>query len=487
MSGAETKGMTSVFWSLLNSFLYNGLSLLFVVLLGNLLLPDDMGVYVTLIMILTYTVTLMSLQIQSAVIQKLNDSRLYELRTAYFTTGWVLILVISVAVVVLMYVFRGLVHDLFNLPAREGLLVVFLPLIMLRLNREYLNRTLQADLLLKTQAAINVTAMVVQIVVSLVLLAHGYSLYGIVIGIYLADVLAVIWMSYVCIKRHGLDFSGISSVVASDMLRFSLLIYVGTIAVFLDKNIDLFIVNHYLAKSELAIYNYASIAALLTLVFGNSVSVVTFPKLTRAFSRSLHEEVKNIYAMSLNFSFFVLSVCSLVLAFHAEALIGLVLPPVYMRIIPPLCVLLVGLSLFSSFASIGSIFTARGIPAYAAFAAWGSLFLNIVLCIVLIPRYGITGSAMATCTSFLVRTLVGMALVQYKIKTDYRHVCLFFSFVLMVAAMAAGRLVFDSIMARELLLLLYAIAVFFLLIGKRERKLLRGIYQSIAPGPLRAV
>lgn len=459
--------MRNILWSLTNTFLNRGFSTVFLILLGNLLLPGELGIYISVMLVVAYASSLLSLQIGAGVVQKLNDQKLKALRSHYFLAGWLTTTVISVVAVSLLYLGQDFLLTIFNLQGQQSLLLFSLPLIFLMMSREYFNRVLQADLELKSQTLINVFATITQIIVALLLILAGYGLYGILVGLYLGNLTAIVGMVYIAIKRYGLIFDRTIFNVAKDLMRFGSLIYLGFIAVFLDKNIDIFFVNFFLAKDQLAIYNYASRLALLILIFGNSLSVVTFPKLTRAFS-GVSKETDRIYSLSLSFSFLIVSNLSLVLIFHIEYLIALILPPIYLATVSPLTILLVGLVLFSAFASVGAIFTAKGIPGTGAFAVWLALGVNVLLCLMLIPRYGIIGAAFATSTSFVARVIIGMILVEYKIKTGYNYFGLVFSYSVLIGLVFLGSFVLSTLVWKELLIVGYMALSIPLLLRKYE-------------------
>jgi O-antigen/teichoic acid export membrane protein len=474
--------MKLILWSLSNTFLYSGISAIFIILLGNLLLPHELGIYVTIIMVVTYAVSLMSLEIGSGVAQKLNVSDLSDRRSHYFSAGWFSILLISFFVVSIMYLAKDLLLNIFNLEGESSLLLVAFPLVFLKMNREYFSRVLQADLKIKTLTIINSLSVVLQLACALLFISMGYGIYGVIVAVYIGDVVAVAGTGYINIKTHGIVIESATYDAAKKCIRFSLLIYLGTIAVFLDKNIDLFFVNHFLPKSQLAIYNYALMAAFLLLLFGYSISYVTFPMLTKTFSAGILEEAQRIYSFSLNFSFFILSVVALFLAFHAEYFVDLLLPPMYKGVVAPLNILLPGLVLFSSVATVGSIFTAKGVPGYGAFTVWLALGMNIVLCLILIPRYGIVGSALATSVSFASRALLTIVLVEWKIKVDYKVSGILCSFILLTICMYLGKTLLNSLLLSEMVIVMFGTVNVFLLLRREEKEHLKKLFQGLKAG-----
>jgi O-antigen/teichoic acid export membrane protein len=470
--------MRDYLWSFANSFFVRGFSAVFSVVLGNFLLPHELGIFISLKLVTDYISQFAHFQLGAGVVQKINDVNLSDKRDNYFSAGLMSTLLIGVSATLLLYIFFDVVVESFRLQGYENLLLFISPFILLYLVVQYFSGVLRADLKFKTLAGVTSSATLIQLVLGVAFLVLGYKLFELFLSLYVGRLVAVILLGVSCFRRNRLVVDGTTVDAAKDLLKFSGLIYLGSVAVFLDTRMDLFFINYFLMKKEVAVYNYAVEIMLLFLMFGNSISRVTFPKLSRAFTSSASEEVNILYSRCLNFSFLILSVLSLFLLFHAEYLIRLILPAVYLEMIPALTILVLGIVLFATFASVGTIFTAKGIPGYGTLAIWICLFVNLVLNILLIPRYGLIGAAVATSTSFGLRVVIGMVLVEYKIRTDYNYFRLAGFYGLLIGIVVLSSFVLSSLLVKEILLLGFMGGSFLFLLGDRDRQYLRRLFSG---------
>jgi len=464
--------MKNVFWSLVNSFVTKGFGAIFSIILGNLILPGELGIYVTLMIITTISSQLFGLQIGKGVIQKINCSSHSE-RNLYFSSGLVSVFSLSILAIAILFLFHWNLIDLFDISRTNELFYFILPLVFLIIGKEYFMNILQAELRMKRIARINIAAAVIQILVTLILVKLGMKIKGIFVGLYCANGFAFVVMGYFAFRNFSLSFSDEIIKYGKSLIKFSSLIYIGSIAVILDKQIDLLFVSHFLPKEDVAIYNYAVKFSLLILVFGNSISRVTFPRLTQAFSSFSESKVNHIFSKSINYSFFILSVGVLFILFNIPYIIVLILPEFYLNMIPSLTILMTSLLLFAAWSSIGSIFTSKGIPRYSSLLNWTALIINIALNLWLIPTLGIIGAAISTSTSFLFRFLAGIVLVEIKIRTHFNYLNLFVSYFLFLGLVLLDYFVLESLIIKELIIIGYLFASYFILFGKEKNEIFR--------------
>lgn len=471
--------MKDYFWSIINTFLSKGFGTIFSVIIGNLILPEDLGVYVAILLVVNYCVSLFSLSIETGIIQKLNDDNLNSYKNHYFSSALLFINLLGGGILVLIYVFQENVAQLFNLTSNIELMIFASPIILLSMNRRFFNAILQADLRIKEQTIINVTATVLQIVSVFIFLKLGYSLSGIFFSLYIAQIFSVVAMAFIALGYYKLIYDRYFKTASKDLLKFSILIYIGFVAVLLDKNIDLFFVNFFLNKEDVAVYNYAIKIALLILLFGNSISNVTYPILSKLFSKEDKSGINKLYGLSLNFSFVFISLGSLFLINHFSLIIQLVLPPYYLIMEEALVILIIGLVFFTTRSSVGTMFTARGIPAYSAYLNWTALAINAILCYFFIPQMGIFGAALSTAISFTVRAFIGILLIEYKIGTDYNYFRIISWYIVFSGLAILKVYVLENYLVIEMLFIIYLVGCYFVVLRKSDRKVLSNVYARI--------
>ena len=356
-------------------------------------------------LIITYFISFIGFSIGSSITQKINDYKLKHKKDEYYTSGIISIMVLALVGMALAYIFNGWLLSIFKLTNQKTLFFFCIPLIFLRMQKLYFTQVLAAHLKLKAQTIIDIIAYSSQIILSIILILLGLNLFGIFIGIYVAEIISLVGKIFFVHKIHKIKVNKNTITVTKDLFYFSTLIYLGSIAVVLDSNIDIFFINHFLMKEDVAIYNYAIKIAFLLLIVGYSISKVTYPLMTRAFSSGAHKKIKSLYSKSLNLSFLVVSFLALAIIFNINFLVSLMLPPIYFTMRDALVILFIGMVIFATINSIGCIFTAKGKLFQGSLLIWLSLIINIELNIILIPKYGMVGAAIATTSSFILRAV----------------------------------------------------------------------------------
>ncbi|RME59142.1 hypothetical protein D6779_04995 [Candidatus Parcubacteria bacterium] len=298
-----------------------------------------------------------------------------------------------------------------------------LPLIVIRMLRMYLSRVLHADSQFKLSAIVNSSMAIMRLIICTFLVLMGKGLVGIIVGFYLADTYGLIFLLFLITPRYPLLTGNMKKVfiASKDTLRFCSLIFIPAIVVFLDTKIDVFLVNFYLEKEDVAVYAYAIEFALILTLIGDTISQVNFPRLSMAFSNSNNGEVQRIYARSIRLSFFVISSLAMVFLFLSPYIIAIILPSNYLAMLPLLNILLVGIVPFSAISSVGTIMTSRGKPAYDALPVSISLIVNVGLSVFLIPSFGMVGAAVSTTISFLIRVILGCMMIEKYVGTNFQY------------------------------------------------------------------
>jgi O-antigen/teichoic acid export membrane protein len=459
-------------WSFAHTFLSKGFSFLFSIIIGNLLLPDNLGLVVTIILIVTYMASIFSMNLGGGVIQKINDRKEKERASQYFSAGLVLTLILTFVAIVVFYLLRNPVMQVFNISMEKEIYYLALPLLFFTMQRSYLNHVLQARMQFKTLALINISAAAVQMLVTLLLLLSGMGVKGVFFGMYSGGMVAVLPHFYINIRYYGLSLDGETIKSLKSLAAFSSVIFVGSIAVLLDQRIDMLFVAHFLDNEHVALYNYALKFSLLFILFGQSISRITYPKFTRAFTLQTPKNINKLFAFAVNFTFFFLTIISLIFLFNSKWIINLILPEFYVKIIPFLLILFIGIVPKAVVSSVGTLFTAKGTPSVSAKINWSLLAVNVVLNILLIPKYGLMGAAVATTTSFFLKPIIMFFLISRKVQLEYPFNNLIIHFIIYIGLMVSGYHI-NNYLIRELLVISYGIYCYSSFLNREERQYLQ--------------
>jgi len=190
------------------------------------------------------------------------------------------------------------------------------------------------------------------------------------------------------------------------MWRYGLKSHAHTIAAHFHFKADIYLVAYFLVPAEVAFYSIAARLAEHLLWFPQAVGMALFPRLAGSGPAEAHRMTAAAVRQTL-----ILSVVpAVLLAGFGRFLITLWYGSDYAPAAAPLRWVCVGIVMMSLYVLLSRNFTSRNRQGINIFSAYLALGGNLALNLVLIPRYGIVGAAMATACSYSVATLLLLGL-----------------------------------------------------------------------------
>lgn len=173
--------------------------------------------------------------------------------------------------------------------------------------------------------------------------------------------------------------------------------YLANMITFLNYRLDTFIIKA-LSKSTMTVGQYGVSVTLAeqVWVFASAISSVMFPYIT-----SIENDEDKSKVTSLTFKIvMVVTFMAIIVLFFASNLIRFVYGEDYYGSIIPLKILLIGVFSLSLGKILANDIASRGKPELNALSNLMGLLVNVIFNILLIPRFGIAGAAMATSISY---------------------------------------------------------------------------------------
>jgi O-antigen/teichoic acid export membrane protein len=190
------------------------------------------------------------------------------------------------------------------------------------------------------------------------------------------------------------------------MWRYGLKSHAHTIAAHFHFKADIYLVAYFLAPAQVAFYSIAARLAEHLLWFPQAVGMALFPRLAGSQPAEAHRMTAAAVRQTL-----VLSVVpALLLAVFGRFLLVLWYGQEYEPAAAPLRWVCIGIVMMSLYVLLSRNFTSRNRQGINIFSAYLALGGNLLLNLVMIPRYGIVGAAMATACSYTVATLLLLVL-----------------------------------------------------------------------------
>lgn len=197
------------------------------------------------------------------------------------------------------------------------------------------------------------------------------------------------------VKKIKLHFSLIDKAITKRILVSALPMGIGMIMVWVYDRVDVIIIQNYLGYSFVAIYAVAYSLYKLPQSFANFLLTPLFSELSIAFGEKGYLPVSMLKNKVITLLIFIVPV-SMLLYYLAEFLIVFLYSPGYLTSVPILKLLVVCLPglLLNNFT--GTTLNSCRKERVVTYSVLWAAVINIALNIILIPRYGLLGAAIAS-------------------------------------------------------------------------------------------
>ena len=159
-------------------------------------------------------------------------------------------------------------------------------------------------------------------------------------------------------------------------------------------------------SEEVGIYRVVAQSGLLITFVMQTIGMVAGPYIARFYSQKDHHNLQKIITICTRAIFVISFPIALVLSIWGSQVLGLLFGEGYIRGHTALIILSTGLLLFNIIGPVGLLLEMTGHEKQAVIRVAFTAILNIILNLVLIPKFGINGAALATVTSLIVSQII---------------------------------------------------------------------------------
>jgi O-antigen/teichoic acid export membrane protein len=196
---------------------------------------------------------------------------------------------------------------------------------------------------------------------------------------------------------------------------YSIPAHVGTVIQFLNYRLDVYFVNALAGVSAVGLYQTAVLLAQSLTLMPSAAQAMIFPTIAAA-PRDRPSDIARVAQASR-----IVTVLSLSCAAGLAVATPWVIPTIFGRrfqgSVAPLLYLLPGSAIFATNTVLAGYFAGVGKPQTNALVSLIGLLLTIPLDIILIPRWGISGAAVASSLSYA--TTAGAAMLLFRRATGF--------------------------------------------------------------------
>ena len=242
------------------------------------------------------------------------------------------------------------------------------------------------------------------------------SVYSAAIAISASYFLAFLASIYFFKSRFPLDLRTIkASPITKPLLYFSFPLFLTSALYVVMGNTDTIVVGHFMASSQVGFYNAAFLLMALIPIFLSAVSLIYLPVATGLRARRAHAESLRLFQISTRWPFILTLPLFLTFFLFPAQTLSFLFGGRYVQAATALWILSLGAFVNTFLGPNNFALTAYGETRMVLYGSLAAAAIDVVLCILLVPRIGITGAAIATASA------LGVSNVMYSLFLWIRH------------------------------------------------------------------
>jgi len=389
------------------------------------------------------------------------------------SSGVITSLLLGIVFSVFFYFSSGVFEEIFKMPGLSGLLKILSPIFPFALVGGVLLGFLNGLREIKKYGTATIIQSVLMLVVSVLLIFLGFGVAGVVIGVVLASMGWCLYLLLITKDYFDITFEGYSS-NTKKMLVFGSQIFAGNAINLINYQADIIMIGYFLTATDVGYYAVAVGLSKFFWVIPQAVQTITYPATSEYWGKNNHSALQSMIDKSMRYTTCALFPIGLGVVFFANEIITLIYGDVFVYSVLPLQILVVGTVIYGiAGKAIGGSTSAIGRPDINLKVIFISAFVNIILNLLLIPRFGIIGAAIATAVSWcIVSVLFTIWCIKlFSLKIDikwYRSVSV--SVFLSMVFFYVGQLFVEKYIIGFFILFSLTILIYYLFLNNEDRK-----------------
>ena len=179
---------------------------------------------------------------------------------------------------------------------------------------------------------------------------------------------------------------------------------------------DRLFVGYFLSSGEVGVYQALSQFSILFAVILQGLSAIFAPLISKHYAQKEMHDLNQLYKISTKWGVYLILPMVLTILFHPKAAMLVVFGENYIAGAEPLRILTIGQFVNVATGSVGFLLIMTGFQTIWFRLSLFSFLLNIILNLILVPRFGVIGASVATAVSISTLYLSGLYYVRAQLK-----------------------------------------------------------------------
>lgn len=377
-------------------------------IIGRVYGAEELGIYSTInsfiIIMVMFSLVGSDISILRFVPEHLSK---YSLTSAFSVYKKLLVIVLSTAVILGLIVYSGssfIADDIYKKEYLTPLFLLASPFILFYALNNYNIAMLRGLKKIKTFALFQVlnpvSIFVVLIALTLINQQQYNSVYALFASTFILAATSsfIIWKLY---KKSNMEAPGIiSDTTHKILLAISLPMFLTAAMQVVIAQTGIIMLGMYAQMSDVGIYSVSVKLASLTVFTLMPINAIIAPKFSELYHSGDHNELKKIAQKSSKLIFWSIAPFVIVLLLFGVEILGLFGESFHLGY-AAMVIVIVGQSINALTGSVGYLLNMTGNQKAYNYIVIAGALLNILINLILIPKYGINGAAIASMTSMI--------------------------------------------------------------------------------------
>lgn len=272
---------------------------------------------------------------------------------------------------------------------------------------------------------------IIKLILTFLFIYFGYELFGVAIAYIISIIITFLLSFYFMQKKcfNIFDKKIKTKLFGAELLMVSFPLFFADIFTLIIKWADVFLLGFFRSTSEVGIYNVALSTASLLVLVPTGIMVLFLPIITRLYSKKNMKEIKEVTLRTSKWIFFANFPIFIILLAFSKPLLGIMFGKEYIIGSSALLILIFAYLLHSITHVNSSILIMLKKTKMILLVGIIITIVNILLNLLLIPKYGIIGGAVAMAFSLILNYIIYAALV-YKITRIFTNWFIYSKFII---------------------------------------------------------
>jgi stage V sporulation protein B len=409
----NNKIKTNLQWSFLSLAFSSFCQLLLRIIIGKKLGPSGLGVYTLIFTIYLFSMQFGAFGTGTALTKYIaeyseNEKKIKE----YIFAGLIISIVSGLLVSIILYTMSGKIalicfhnYEMTNLLKVLSFCIPFISIQKLVIG--ILNGFQKMD----SFAFINMSQYFLMLIITLILINFlKMNTFNATLGIVISTIITGI-LSLYYLKDLILIFN--PQKYLKQVFIFGIYIVLSSSIGTLNTQMDSLMIGYYLNSASVGCYAIAFILLQILILIADSTQAVTYPIMSNYYGKTNFKAIQNLIKNIMLKVFIICIIISLFLIIFGKQIIS-VYNKEFLNAYSPLLVLLIGYSLYAPIQAVGGFLSSIGKVNIMFNLSCLSLVINFLLNMILIPKFGLMGAAIATSTSLVFISLIkGYFILKY--------------------------------------------------------------------------